>query len=137
MRILPVLLTALAIGLGAAAHAQLPFPFSPQPDFNSRPQCTRDYVRSVDTLATALEKLRAASPDAIGRLCSLIELGSAWLGGKLPDDAREELRKLLGVDVDLELLTAQCRAGQDNIDRELTAMLRRLKSELVRCDDTI
>jgi hypothetical protein len=138
MRILYVPILTLAAGLGTATQAQLPYPFTPgQPGYNGRPQCTKDYVRSVETQAEVLEKLRAAGPEAIDRLCTMIELGSAWLGGKLTEEAREELRKLLGVDVDLETITAQCRAGRDSIGQELTAMLQRLKAELARCDDTI
>jgi hypothetical protein len=83
----------------------------------------------------ALEKLRSAGPEAIGRLCGLIAMGSAWLG-KDPE-ARAKLRELLGVDVDLERAEAQCRAGQDTIASELTTAIARLKAELLRCDDTI
>jgi hypothetical protein len=138
MRILFVtlLMTAMfAAGAGPTARAQLTFSFGPEPDF-SRPQCTRDYLRSLQTQAEALDKLRTSGPQAIGRFCALIELGSAWVAG-LPEDKRRELRGLLGVDVDIGRLGEQCRAGQDAIGRELTVMLRRVKSELVRCDDTI
>jgi hypothetical protein len=134
MRILYVLAFTL---LATAAQAQLPFPFPPQPDMLGRPQCTRDYLRSVGKQAKALERLRVAGPDAIGRLCHLIEVGSKWLGAKLAEEARQELRRLLGVDADLDLLGVQCRAGQDAIDQELSAMRRQLKSELTRCDDRI
>jgi hypothetical protein len=140
MRILYVTvlaLAALASGAGTTARAQAPFPFAPEPDFSRRPQCTRDYLRSVQSQAEALEKLRTAGPEAIGRICTMIEAGSAWLGGKLPDDARKELRGLLGVDIDIDQLAAQCRTGQDVIEREITSKLRQLKAELVRCDDTI
>src|SRR5262245_27788180 len=137
MRIFHVSITALAIGLGAAAHAQLPAPAEPQPDFNPRPQCTRDYVRSVETLVSTLEKLRTAGPEAVGQLCTLVEMGRAWLGGELPEDVRRELRGLLGMDVDLKQISEQCRAGQDGISRELATKLRQLRAELVRCDDTI
>jgi hypothetical protein len=137
MRIGCILTFALAAGLATAAHAQLPYPFPPQPDMFGRPQCTGDYLRSVGKQAKALERLRTAGPDTIGRLCHLIERGSTWLGGKLTEEGREELRRFLGADVDLELLGLQCRAGQDAVDQELSAILRRLRSELVRCDDTI
>ncbi len=137
MRIFRILVFALTIGLSATAQAQLPFPFELEPDFSRRPQCSRDYVRSVKTLASALEKLRAAGPDAVGRLCALVEAGRAWLGGELPEDVRRELRGLLGVDVDLERVTQQCRAGQNGIERELADKLRQLRAELIRCDDTI
>jgi hypothetical protein len=137
MRIALVSIVALAAGLGAAAQAQLPFPSEPGPDFSRPPQCSRDYVRSVETLVTALEKLRTAGPEAVGRLCTLVEMGRAWLGGELPEDVRRELRGMLGVDVDLERITQQCRAGQGGIEQELTGKLRQLRAELVRCDDTI
>ena len=137
MRIVYVLMLALAVGLSAPAHAQLPSPLEPEPDFSRRPQCSRDYVRSVETLVTALEKLRTAGPEAVGRLCTLVEMGSAWLGGELPDDVRKELRGLLGIDVDLKRITEQCWAGQGGIERQLADKLRQLKAELVRCDDTI
>ncbi len=131
-----VVLALLAVSLGAA-RAQLPLPFDPEPDFSRRPQCTRDYVRSVEQQAAALEKLRTTGPEAVGQLCTLIEMGSAWLGGDLPEDVRRELRGLLGFDVDLKQITAQCRTGQGNLERELTLKLRQLKAELLRCDDTV
>jgi hypothetical protein len=137
MRILYVTVVALACGAGTMARAQPPLPFDPEPDFSRRAQCTRDYLRSVQSQAEALEKLRTAGPEALGRVCTMIELGSAWLGGKLPDDTRKQLRDLLGVDVDVEQLAAQCRAGQGAIERELTMRLRQLRAELVRCDDTV
>jgi hypothetical protein len=137
MRILYASIVGFALALSATAQAQLPFPFQPEPDFTNRPQCTKDYVRSVESLATALEKLRTGGPDALGRLCTLVEMGSAWLGGDLPADIRRELRGLLGVDVDLKHMTEQCRAGQDGIARELTIKLQQLRAELVRCEDTI
>jgi hypothetical protein len=137
MRIVTLLILALAIAPSASTHAQLPPPLEPEPPFGQRPQCSRDYVRSVQSLVSALEKLRTAGPEAVGRLCALVEMGSAWLGGELPEDVRKELRSLLGVDVDLERITEQCRAGQGEIERELASKLRQLKAELARCDDTI
>src|SRR5262249_23595601 len=137
MRNLVAALVVLSAGLGAAAHAQLPPPFGPEPNLGKRPQCTRDYVQSVRRLGDALEKLRTAGPEAIGQLCTMIEMGSALFGGKLPDAVRQELRALLGHDVDLERLKTQCRAGQDALERELADNLARLKAELARCDDTI
>jgi hypothetical protein len=130
------LLALLAVGF-SAARAQLPPPWDPEPDFGRHRQCTRDYVRSVEQQAAALEKLRTAGPEAVGQLCTLIEAGSAWLGGDRPDDMRRELRGLLGFDVDLKQITAQCRAGQGSLERELAVKLRQLKAELLRCDDTI
>ncbi|MBO0765740.1 MAG: hypothetical protein J2P50_14300 [Hyphomicrobiaceae bacterium] len=130
--------TALAAAdLATGARAQLPFPFDPAPEFMRPPQCTRSYLRSIQDQAAALERLRTEGPEAIGRFCALIEFGSSWLGNKLPDDKRKELRGLLGIDVDLDRLAAQCRTGQDAIARELAVMLRHAKAELLRCDDTI
>jgi hypothetical protein len=131
------LFMTLAASLSTTVQAQLPFPFEPQPDFNRPRQCSRDYIRSVENLVTALEKLRTAGPEAVGRMCTLVEMGRAWLGGELPDDMRRELRGLLGVDVDLKRLSEQCRAGQDGIAQELATKLRQLRAEIVRCDDTI
>ena len=127
---------AVVAGLAVAAHAQLPFP-QPLPDYSKRQQCTRDYVSSIERQIAILDKLRASGPEAVGQLCSLIEMGSDWLGGELPDSTRKQLKDTLGVDIDLRFIKAQCRVGQDNLDRELTSRLGYLKSELVRCDDTI
>jgi hypothetical protein len=137
MRIRHILIVALTAALGTAAQAQLPSPSEPEPGFGRRAQCSRDYVRSVEMLVTVLEKLRTSGPEAVGRLCTLMEMGSAWMGGELPEDVRKELRGRLGVDVDLKRITEQCRAGQGGIDRELADKLRQLRAELVRCDDTI
>jgi hypothetical protein len=124
--------------LAGAAHAQLPpLPGQPEPDLSRPRQCTRDYVRSVEQQITVLDQLRAAGPEAVGQLCSLIEMGSDWLGGELPDSMRKQLKDALGVDIDLRFIKAQCRLGQGNLDRELISRLGFLKSELVRCNDTI
>jgi hypothetical protein len=133
---LPLVVLAVSLGLGAAAQAQeLPFPFGPAPDLGKPAQCTKDRVHMLGQQLEALEKLRSAGPEAIGRICGLIAMGSAWLG-KDPE-ARGKLRELLGVDVDLERAEAQCRAGQNTIATELTTAIARLKAELLRCDDTI
>jgi hypothetical protein len=137
MRILLVMIVALVAGHPAGTQAQLPYPLVPEPGLNGRPQCNRDYVRSVQTLVTGLEKLQTAGPETVGQLCALIEMGNAWLGGNLSEEARRELRDMLGVDVDLEMLTSQCRAGRDNIAKEISLKLRQLRAELARCDDTI
>jgi hypothetical protein len=84
-----------------------------------------------------LDKLRASGPEAIGQVCSLIEMGSDWLGGELSDDMRKKLKETLGFDVDLRYIRAQCRMSQGNLDRELMTQQGFLKSELVRCNDTI
>jgi hypothetical protein len=73
----------------------------------------------------------------VGQVCSLIEMGSDWLGGELPEGVRKQLKDVLGVDIDLRFIKTQCRVGQGNLDRELLSQLGFLKSELVRCNDTI
>jgi hypothetical protein len=125
---------ALVHGLGTVAYAQLPFPFG-QPDFSIHPQCTRERTRLLEQQAEALEKLRSQGPEAMGRLCTLIGMGSAWLGRD--PEMRGKLRELLGVDIDLERAEQQCRAGQDHIAQELTTIIARLRTEILRCDDTI
>jgi hypothetical protein len=140
MKYLPhIAAIAVAAALAGAAHAQLPFPFPGQPptDFSKREQCTSDYVRTVERQVAGIEKLRSAGPEAVGQLCSLIEMGSDWLGGELPDSTRKQLKDALGVDIDLRFIRTQCRITQGNLDRELMSRLGYLKSELVRCNDTI
>ncbi|MBX9588271.1 MAG: hypothetical protein K2X43_03135 [Hyphomonadaceae bacterium] len=129
----------LVLGIAGGAAAQLPFPLPGQPeaDLSKRPQCTKNYLKSVDQQIAMLGKFRSAGPEAVGQLCSLIELGSDWLGGELPDSTRKQLKDMLGVDVDLRYIKMQCRVGQGNLDRELMTRLGFLKSELVRCNDTI
>jgi hypothetical protein len=129
----------LVAGLAGPASAQLPFPMpgQPQPDLAKKAQCTKDYVKSVEQQVTALEKLRTAGPETVGQICSLIEMGSDWLGGELPDSVRKQIKDVLGFDVDLRFIKSQCRLGQGNLDRELMSQLGFLKSELVRCNDTI
>ena len=136
MRTVYVVLVLLAAGLGAGAHAQQPLPIEP-PDVGARPQCTKEYVRAVGQLAQALEKLRTSGPETIAQICALVELGSAWLGGELPDNVRRELRAMLGFDIELERLKTQCRDGRDALERELGDKLTDLKAELLRCDDSI
>jgi hypothetical protein len=120
----------LAAGFACAANAQLP---PPEPDLTKRPQCTADYRRSVERQVAALAKLRTAGPEAVGQLCTLIEMGSEWLGGELPDDVRRQLKDALGIDIDLQLMLRQCWIGQGNLERELMTRLGGLRSELVRC----
>jgi hypothetical protein len=131
----PLVVLALSLGLDTVAEAQLPFPFGPAPDFGKGQQCTQEHTRLLGQQLEAFEKLRSSGPEAIGRLCGLIAMGSAWLG-KDPD-ARGKLRELLGFDIDLERAEAQCRAGQDTIASELTTAIARIRAELLRCDDTI
>lgn len=134
MKILQVSVLALAAALGGTARAQLPFPLpgEPGPDLSRRPECTSAYVRSIERQAAAMRKLRSAGPEAVSRLCTLIELG-----GELPEDLRGQLKQTLGFDVDFAQMAAQCRAGQGMLERELIGRLGFLRSELVRCNDTI
>jgi hypothetical protein len=135
-----ILAAAAALAfLAGAAQAQLPLPLpgTPPSDLSKRAQCSRDYVRSVEQKIATLEKWRAAGPEAVGQVCSLIESGSAWLGGELPESWRKQLKETLGFDIDLRFIKAQCRLSQGNLDRELMTRLGYLKAELVRCDDRI
>lgn len=140
MKRLPHLAMLMLVGvLAGPASAQLPFPGpgQPQPDMGQKPQCTKSYVKSIESQITGIEKLRTAGPEAIGQVCSLIEMGSSWLGGELPDSVRQQLKGILGVDVDLRFIRTQCRVGQGNLDRELMTQLGYLRAELLRCNDTI
>jgi len=128
---------ALAAGLAGPATAQLPFGTPPLPESGVRRQCSKDYLASLEAQAKAVEKLRAAGPEFVGEICSAIEQGSALLGGELPDAMRRQLKDLLGLDVDLRFIKTQCRIGQGNLDRELTTQLGFLKSEIIRCNDSI
>jgi len=133
------LLATLVLGLIASpgpSAAELPF-FGPRPDFGKLPQCTKAYRESLDHRLTALEKLRAVGPEFVGRICAIIEGGSALLGDELPEGVRQQLKTVLGVDVDLRLIKAQCRVGQGNLDREMMTEIGYLKAELTRCTDTI
>jgi hypothetical protein len=130
---------AVAVGIAGIAQAQLPFPLpgEPAPDISKRPQCTKAYVQSVLKQLTGLETFRTAGPDAVGYMCSLVEMGSNWLGGEFSDATRKQLKDTLGFDIDLRLIRTQCRVSQGNLDRELMTQIGYLKSELVRCNDTI
>jgi hypothetical protein len=130
---------ALAAGVAGTAAAQLPFPLpgQPQPDLGKKEQCTREYVKSVERQVEMLDKLRTSGPEMVGQVCSLIEFGSALVGGELSDETRKQLKDMLGFDIDLRFIKAQCRVGQGNLDRELMTRLGFLRSELVRCNDTI
>jgi hypothetical protein len=129
----------LVAGLSGAAVAQMPFPFGgqPQPELGKMPKCTKDYVKSVETQIVAMEKLRASGPEFVGQICTLIESGSAIMGGELPDSVRQQLKGMLGVDIDLRFIKTQCRVSQGNLDREVMSQIGFLKAELARCGDTI
>jgi len=140
MKFLPTMaILALAAGLSGSATAQMPFPFGgPQvPEPGKFAKCTKVYLKSVEQQIAAMEKLRASGPEFVGQICTLIESGSALLGGELPDSVRQQLKGLLGVDVDLRFIKTQCRVGQGNLDREVMSQIGFLKAELVRCGDTI
>src|SRR5438477_6342770 len=101
MAFLPRLVVLICVaGLATSAAAQLPFPLpgQPDPDLSKRPQCTRDYLKSVEQQIAALDKIRTAGPEAVGQICSLIEMGSDWLGGELPENMRKQLKDMIGVD---------------------------------------
>jgi hypothetical protein len=127
----------LLAALAGPATAQLPFGPPPLPEAGVPRQCTKDYRASLAAQITVVEKMRAAGPEFVGEICSMIEQGSALIGGELPDSVRQHLKGLLGLDVDLRFIKTQCRIGQGNLDRELTTQLGFLKSEAVRCNDSI
>ena len=129
----------LCATLAGSAAAQLPFPLpgQPEPDLSKRPQCTRDYLKSVEQQIAMLDKFRSAGPEAVGQVCSLIEMGSSWLGGELPESTRKQLKDSFGFDIDMRYIKTQCRVSQGNLDRELMTQIGFLKSERVRCNDTI
>jgi hypothetical protein len=140
MKFLPTMaIVALAAGLSGSAAAQMPLPFGgPQvPEPGKFAKCTKDYVKSVEQQVAAMEKLRASGPEFVGQVCTLIESGSAIVGGELPDNLRQQIKGLLGFDIDLRFIKAQCLLSQGNLDREVMSQIGFLKSELVRCSDTI
>ena len=111
----------MVAGLSGSAVAQMPFPFGgPQtPEPGKMAKCTKDYIKSVETQINAMEKLRTSGPEFVGQICTLIESGSAMVGGELSDDMRQKLKGLLGVDIDLRFIKTQCRVSQGNLDREV------------------
>lgn len=129
-------LFALALAAVATAPASAQLPFGPRADMGKPPVCTKDYKQTLDLQVAALEKFRTAAPQAVGQVCSLIESGSAWLDHELSDGTRQRIKGLLGVDIDLRFIQAQCRVSQGNLDRELMTELGFLKSEQVRCKDS-
>jgi hypothetical protein len=133
---LPLALVLAAV-LASPAPAQLPFGTPPLPESGVRRQCNKDYVASLEAQAKTVAKMRTAGPEFVGEICSVIEQGSALFGGELPDGMRRQLKDLLGFDVDLRFIKTQCRIGQGNLDRELTTQLGFLKSEIIRCNDSI
>jgi hypothetical protein len=133
--LLPLLLT---VGFCGAARAQFPLPFGGgPPESGIPPQCSKAYVKSIEEQIAGMERLRASGPALVGQICSLIEAGSDLVGGELSEGTRQQLKDLLGVDVDLRFIKMQCRVGQGNLDREVMNQIGYLKSELMRCNDSI
>lgn len=132
-----VAMLMLVAGLSGSASAQIPFPFGGPPEPGKMPKCTPAYVKSVETQIAGMEKLRSAGPTFVGQVCSMIESGSAIVGGELSDDMRQRIKSLIGVDIDLRFIKTQCRVSQGNLDREVMSQIGYLKSELIRCNDTI
>ena len=140
MKVLPPLLLTLllTVGLSGVVRAQFPLPYGGgPPESGILPQCSKTYVKSIEEQIAGMEKLRASGPALLGQVCSLIEAGSAILGGELPEATRQRIKDLLGVDVDLRFIKTQCRVGQGNFDREVMSQIGYLKSERMRCNDTI
>jgi hypothetical protein len=140
MKFLPTMaMLALAAVASGPAAAQMPFPFGgpPAPELDKPAKCTKDYVKSVERQIAAMEKLRSSGPEFVGQICTLIETGSAIVGGELSDSMRQQLKGMLGFDVDLRFIKTQCRVSQGNLDREVMTHIGFLKSELTRCTDTI
>jgi hypothetical protein len=137
MKRLSALGLLLIAGLGGPAAAQLPFGGPPALEQGKLAQCTKEYRKSLEAQIATMEKLRASGPEMVGQICTLIESGSNLLGGELPDSLRQQLKGLLGFDIDLRFIKTQCRVGQGNLDRELMTQLGYLHSEVIRCNDTI
>lgn len=129
-----VFLAVLCGGIGATS-AQSFFSL-PRPEGGKQAECNKEYKQNLDLQVAAIEKLRTSAPEMVGHVCTLIEQGSAWLGGELSDSTRQRLKGILGFDIDLRLIKTQCRVGQGNLDRELMTELGFLKSEQMRCKDT-
>ena len=140
MKFLPTMaMLTIVAALAGSAAAQMPLPFggTPMAEPGKMPKCAQEYVKSVEAQVAAMEKLRASGPEFVGQICTLIESGSAIVGGELPDSVRQQIKGLLGVDVDLRFIKTQCRVSQGNLDREVMSNIGFLKSELMRCNDTI
>jgi hypothetical protein len=139
MRALPPILATivLAAALSASAQAQLPLGGPHILEGGKLPECTPTYRNSVQSQISTLERFRSAGPAVVGQVCSLIEGGSALVGGELPDSVRANIKSLLGIDVDLRFIKTQCRVSQGNLDRELITQLGTLRAEILRCNDTI
>ena len=88
--------------------------------------------------ASAQTALKPPTESALDRFLRYVKIDtqSAEDQQTVPS-TRKQLKDMLGVDVDLRYIKTQCRVGQGNLDRELMTRLSFLKSELVRCNDTI
>jgi hypothetical protein len=64
-----------------------------------KPQCNKDYLKGVQQQLDVMEKLRASGPELVGQICTLIEGGSALIGGELPDSLRQATEEHAGLDV--------------------------------------
>ncbi|RTL67044.1 MAG: hypothetical protein EKK41_17865 [Hyphomicrobiales bacterium] len=124
--------TAAALAL-LAGQAGAQMPFEGPRDMSKPPACTKDYIAGLDLQVKALDKVRTAGPELVGQVCTLIEQGSEMVGGELSDTTRQRLKGMLGFDLDLRFIKAQCRQGQGNLDREILNELGYLKSEQIRC----
>ena len=131
-------LASLCAVAAAPAVAQTPFgPQSPTPTPGQFPQCTKDYLARVEEQIKSLEGVIATGPEMVAKICGLIDMGAAALGGELPDGLRSQLKDLLGVDIDFRFLKTQCRQSQGDLDRELRTQLGFFRAELQRCNRNI
>lgn len=136
-RLAPAAALGILCLLAGPAAAQFLFK-GPPAELDRRPACTSAYRKTLDLEIAGLEKLKAAGPSLVGQLCGVLEDSSAMVGGELSDRTRQRIKGLLGFDIDLRFMKAQCRQGQGNLERELMTELGYLKSEQLRCSrDTI
>ena len=70
-------------------------------------------------------------------MCTLIELRQRHRRRRAARQRTPADQGLLGFDIDLRFIKTQCRVSQGNLDREVMSQIGFLKSELVRCGDTI
>jgi hypothetical protein len=102
----------VAACLTGTATAQMPLPFggTPVPEPGKSPQCTKDYVKSVEAQIAAMEKLRSSGPDFVGQICNLIRSGRCRRRRALDETSTQSV---LGVDIDLRFIKTQCRVARD------------------------
>ena len=72
-------------GSPARPQAQLPFPLpgEPSPDMSKRPQCTKDYVKSIEQQIATLDKFRSAGPEAVGQALLADRAGERLAGRRI------------------------------------------------------